>query len=355
MLIFVFGVMPTLFASTNVGDITKINGLDDNYVRGVGLVAGLNGKGDKGKAVKEAVRNLHKRLGRAIYSEKDIEARNMAIVILTAKVPPFARRGQKLDVAIAAQGAESLEGGTLVDSFLYLAGVDPTKMSGEFSQAIVVAQGKVLIGNSGQVGKVQGAAANTKASQPTSGTVKGGGIVIKELPTSYVKEVKDVKGNIVGKYFSLLLDRPSFTNAKIIAEEVNEEFILDVKKTVDDAVKVNYAEAITANEVRIEIPSDYHSEVISFIARIEQVRLDSIKSEAKVIVNEKTGNITISGQVLLNECTTAYNDLIFNIAKDSDLAQVLQALSEELKTKDQIAILQQLHKAGHLRAKFEVE
>jgi len=352
-----FVLFPSLQASTSVGDITEIKGLDSNFIRGVGLVAGLNGKGDKGKAVKDAVKNLHERLGQAIYSEKDIEARNMAIVILTATVPPFASRGQKIDIQIAAQGAESLEGGTLVDSFLFLAGVDPTK-KGKFSAPIVVAQGKILIGNTGQVRTRPGEVANAKASQPTTGTLKDGGIIITELPSNYIKVVKDIKENVIGKYFSLRLDKASFTNANIIADKINNEFVIENQsKDANDFSKVivTYAAALSANEIRIKIPKSYHSEEIKFISRIEEVELDSIKSEAQVVVNEKTGNITMSGQVLLNECTVSYNGYIINIAKDSDLSQVLQELTNELTVKDQISVLKQLHTAGHMRAKFVVE
>jgi flagellar P-ring protein precursor FlgI len=344
---------PGLFAETKVSDITKISGLDDNIIRGVGLVAGLNGKGDKGKAVKRAVKIMHEKIGFAHYEEKDIEARNMAIVILTAKIPPFARAGQKIDIDVAAQGAESLEGGTLVDSFLYLAGFT-SDTKDKLARAIVVAQGKVLIGNNGQVGLTAGGG-NASASQPTSGVVKDGGIVIQELPSTYIKSVKNIKGEVVSKYFSLLLDRASFENAKIVADAINADFVTDMRIKGENSKDVKYAEAISANEIRVKIPKDYSSEEVEFIARVEKTRLLAIASEASVRVNEKTGNITVSGQVLLNECTIAYQGIIINIAKDSDLSQVLQALGINFNTKDQITILKQIHSAGHLRAKFVAE
>ena len=92
-----------------------------------------------------------------------------------------------------------------------------------------------------------------------------------------------------------------------------------------------------------------------FISKVENAVMDHVESEAKVVVNEKTGSITISGQILLNACTIQYQDQTVNISKDYDLSQVLQEFSRLFRTKDQITILKDLHTAGHLRCKFEVE
>lgn len=347
-----------LQAETKVGDITKIDGLDDNMIRGVGLVAGLNGKGDKGNAIKEAIKNLHKSLGYVKYDLKDIQAGNMAIVHIQAKIPAFSRRGQKIDIEVAAQSAESLEGGKLLDCFLYIVGYDPSDKTQKsiYSKAVAVAQGNVLIGNSGTVGKASFNAGGKKGSQPTSGTVKNGGVVILELPNNYIKTVKDVKNKVVSKSFSLLLSKHSFSNARNIADAINTEFTRDVQKNEKDKNEtVSYAVAVTPNEVKVSIPKSYRSEIIKFIARVEDVSLGSIKSEAKVFVNEKTSSITISGEILLNACAIQYQGQNILIAKDENLQAVLQKLSDYFETKDQISILHQLHTAGHLRAKFEAQ
>ena len=147
----------------------------------------------------------------------------------------------------------------------------------------------------------------------------------------------------------------SFTNATIITDQINEEFKIDKQQFEDQDVKLSYAVAVSPNEVRVTIPKDYENEVIQFISRVETIQLGLIKSEAKVVVNEKTSSITVSGEILLNSCAIQYQGTNILIAKDENLQAVLQKLTDYFTTKDQISIIKDLHTAGHLRAKFEVQ
>lgn len=342
MFTLMIGLPTAAVADTRIIDITGVRGIDENLLQGVGLVVGLNGKGDKGNTVKKLAKQIHARVG-VDFDEKDIEARNMAIVQVTSKLPPFARIGQKLDVTVAAQGAESLEGGVLFACYLFLSGTDPSK-----TPPVAIAQGPVLVGNTGQVGRgnVGGSAS---ASIPTVGKAVNGGVVLKEIPQNYLMVSYDKQGNPVSKWFELVLDRPNFFNASEIAKSINKKFA----RELGDGVQI--AKALSAGEVMVTIPRSRWEDIIEYFADVQKITLNHIENEAVVVVNEKTGGITTSGEVKLNACTVSYNNFNITIAKDQDLAQVLQQLNASLTTKDQIEIIKTLNSAGHLRATLKVE
>ncbi|MGE4157666.1 MAG: flagellar basal body P-ring protein FlgI [Planctomycetota bacterium] len=331
-----------LKAETRIGDITKVGGIDENFLQGYGLVVGLNGKGDKGPAIRHVAQMILKKLGNE-FNEKDLEAKNMAIVHVTAKLPPFARPGQKIDVTVAAQGAQSLEGGILLATHLHIAGVDPKS-----APPLVMAQGAILVGNTGQVG-LQNAGGNAGgASVPTVGKLVGGGLVLGGVEQNYIKEVRDKKDKVVGRFIVLVLQNANATNSSEIAKAINH-------KMQRELVDVRVAQPLSPGEVLVNIPESRWDNIVEFLSDIDRIGLFHVESEALVVVNEKTGNITMSGDVKLSACTVMYNQVTINIAKDQDLSQVLQQLSTVLRTKDQIEIVKQLHTAKYLRARLEVE
>jgi flagellar P-ring protein precursor FlgI len=337
-----------LSAQTRIDDITSVHGIDENLLQGVGIVVGLNGKGDKGLAIKKLAQKILNRMG-SEFDEKDLEAKNMAIVHVTAILPPFARPGQKIDVTVAAQGAKSLEGGILIACHLYISGVDPSK-----SKPAVLAQGPILVGNTGQVGR-QKTGGGSGASIPTVGKAVGAGTLLREVEQHYLNVSTDKKGNPVSKWIQLVLSKPNFTNANEISKAINSHFARELVNPDSSVTEVQIARAISAGEVMVTIPKQRWSNIIGFISIVQRLRLNHIESEALVVVNEKTGGIALSGDVKLNACTVAYNQVIINIVKDQDLSQVLQQLSAVLMTKDQIEIIKTLHAAGHLRAELKVE
>lgn len=342
------GWTPKVLADTRITDVTGVRGIDENLLQGVGLVVGLNGKGDKGDAVKKMAQQIHARMGVA-FDQRDIEARNMAIVQVTSKLPPFSRIGQKLDITVAAQGAESLEGGILFACYLFLSGTNPAA-----SEPIAIAQGPVLVGNTGEVGR-SGQGGSASASIPTVGKAVNGGVVLREIPQNYLMVSYDKQGNPVSKWFELVLDRPNFTNASEISKSINKKFEMEFGNTGTGTGPVRLARALSAGEVMVIIPPSRWDDIIEYFADVQRITLNHIENEAVVVVNEKTGGITTSGDVKLNACTVSYNEINITIAKDQDLSQVLQQLNPVLRTKDQIEIIKTLHAAGHLRATLIVD
>jgi len=346
-------------AGTRLKEVAAIEGVRDNQLIGYGLVVGLNGTGDKRQTVfsAQALTNILKRMGVTV-DPAAILVRNMAGVMVTATLPPFAQPGTRIDVTAAAIGdATNLQGGLLL----------MTPLKGADGQAYAVAQGAVITG-----GFVAGRGGNSQTmNHPTVGRIPAGGIV-EQTPPSVAPSSK----------LKLQLRQADFTTAARIAEVLNQRFA-----TGGPAV----ARAESAAVVAVDIPAAYSTRPVEFIAEIEGLAVEADRP-AKVVINERTGTIVMGKDVRISpiaimqgalsveirtrldvsqpealsggktvvtpqtnidaKAETAKNVVLQKGASVEELVRALQAISAT--PRDIIAILQNLRSAGALDAEIEV-
>ncbi len=343
------------FGLTRVGDITSIQGARDNILKGYGLVVGLAGTGDGVNAALRAQQRLLRRMQVEVTSTRDLSAKNVAVVMVTATLQPYAREGTRIDVVVNSLfDASSLGGGTLLETLLY-------DVNGD---VYAIAQGPVSVG-----GFAAGAAgASLRKNHVTVGTIPGGALVEREVPA----QITD------GESLNLLLQRPDFLTASNISAAVNEAF--------GDGT----AEALNASTINVIIPESYYTDPVRFIASVEQLEAKP-GIPAKVVINERTGTVVVGGDVTLSpvgiaqggltiqikvgalvsqpaplspgqtvvvpeaEVTAADRPAQLEIADGADVSEIAEALNNlGVTPRDLISIFQALQKAGALHAELEL-
>ncbi len=278
-------------AASRIKDVVNFEGVRDNMLVGYGLVVGLNGTGDSLTNVPFTARSLIGMLERlGINSSADfstLKTKNIAAVMVTATLPPFAAQGSRVDVVVSTMGdAKSLQGGTLL----------VTPLQGADGQVYAVAQGSVASGYSasGQSG------ASVTKGVPTSGRIAAGAIVEREV-NFRLAELGAMR---------LSLRNPDFTTAKRVADAINKH------------TKVPLAVALDSTSVRLQIPEVRRSDLVGFMTDIEQLKVvpDDI---ARVVIDEQSGVIVMGESVHLSTVAIAQGNLTIKI---SELPQVSQPL-----------------------------
>jgi flagellar P-ring protein FlgI len=280
---------PSVADDVRVGDIATIAGARDNQLNGFGLVVGLAGDGDKDPVyTQQTIANMLQRYGINVQSlVTQISAKNVAVVIVTADIPPFAKPGTRIDVQVSSMGdAKSLQGGVLLQ----------TPLLGADNKVYAVAQGPIAVGGF-TVGNGGGGGASVTKNFPTVGQIIGGAIVEKEIPTTIV-----YNNNI-----ELLLRDPNFISAALMADAINGIF-------------TNSAQALDATSVRVHMPEGTESDLVSFIARLEDVEMTP-DVPARVIINERTGTIVATANIHISSCAVACGNITISISSTPSVSQ----------------------------------
>jgi flagellar P-ring protein precursor FlgI len=271
-----------------VRDITTIEGIRENPLIGYSVVVGLNRTGDSQQTqfTTQTLANVLQRLGVQIPAAT-IQVRDVAAVMVTGSLPPFARPGTTLDVTVSSIGdAKSLEGGVLLLTSLHAAD----------GQVYAEAQGALTLG-----GYTAGGGGNSKVvNHTTVGRVPGGGIV--ERDTSI--DLKHLK------ILSLALREPDFTAARDVANAINHEFGKEL------------ASALDSRHVDINVDQSGVSSVPTLIAQVQNLTV-SIHPPAKVIMNERTGTIVMGGDVKLSPVSVLHGDLTVEVTTTFVVSQPL--------------------------------
>jgi len=276
-------VSPLLFAAETVHkvllrDITQIAGVRDNQLVGYGLVAGLNRTGDTQQTyfTVQTLANALTRMGVQI-APGVVVVKNVAAVFVTAKLPPFARPGMKIDVTVSSVGdAKSITGGVLL----------LTALRASNGSVYAEAQGPLVIG-----GYTEGASGNIRSvNHPTVGRISDGGIVEREAAVDLTRF------HIV----SLLLLNSDFTAARDVADVINKEFGKPI------------ATAIDSNRIDVNVADSGESSVPILISRVQNLSINA-RSPAKVIVNERTGTIVMGGDVRLSPVSVIHGSLTIDV------------------------------------------
>ena len=276
--------------SARIKDIASLNGVRSNSLVGYGLVTGLNGTGDdmkKSLFTLQAVYNLMVRNGITVDpSEVDsIKLNNVAAVMVTADLPPFAKPGSTIDVQVSSIGdAESLSGGTLL----------LTPLKGADGNVYAVAQGSITNGAFAFGGK----AAKVQQNHPTVGRIANGGTIEKIVP---------VKLGADG-ILQYQLDNADFTTAVKVADKIN---------AIHGAGTAFPADSGT---VTITIPRDYRNDVVRFVSGIETITV-SPDATARVVINERTGTIVMGKDVKLSKVAVSHGNLSLIIDERQDVSQ----------------------------------
>lgn len=287
--------------AARIKDIAAIKGIRTNQLVGYGLIIGLDGTGDKSGTdfTTQGLANMMERMGISV-DKNSLKVKNIAAVMVTANIPPFARIGNKLDVIASSVGdAKSLAGGTLL----------LTPLKGVDGKVYALAQGAVAIGGAGA-----GDAGGSKQKNHLQvARIANGATVEREIPMQ-------LNGK---KSLTLSLLNPDFTTAVRVADTINSSVGKDVAKTVDSSA------------LHLSIPEEMQADqVAQFIADIESLEVIP-DTKAKVVVNEKTGTVIIGDNVTISTVAVAHGNLTVTIKKDMDVSQPEQFTEGETVAQDQ--------------------
>jgi flagellar P-ring protein precursor FlgI len=353
---------PATAQPVRLKDVARVQGVTTNQLVGYGIVSGLNQTGDTASAAftSKTIQNILQTFGLTTTST-DVRTRDVAAVIVTASLAPFAHSGDTTDVTVSAVGdSTSLQGGTLV----------MTELRAANNLVYATAQGPVSVG--GFSASTNGYAGPNSITQNhvTAGRVPQGAVIARDMITN-------IQHDQAG--FSYVLTSPDYRTAARLATALNVRF------------GGGTARALDAETIRVTLPSRYTGDPVDFLADAGEVSLQA-DQVAKVVVNERTGTVVMGGDITLSTCAIAHGNLSITIATDNvvvpaapvsknqppvqsntritaaegnkklvyisgaaTLAQVVRALNTiGVSPRDLIAIVQALRESGSLQADVEI-
>lgn len=341
-------------------EIAAVQGVRTNQLVGYGLVVGLDGTGDQSTSAPfttQSVNALLQQMGVTVPAGTTMSLKNVAAVLVTAQLPPFAQPGQQVDVTVSSLGnAKSLRGGMLI----------ATPLKGADGQIYALAQGNLIVAGAGAAA----AGSKVQINHLSAGRIPEGATVERAVPTPLAQ----------GEFLQLDLNASDYNTAREVARAVNARMGAGTAQAVDGRV------------VRVRMPADAGARV-DFLADIENLPLELAQPAAKVVINARTGSVVVNQSVTLNACAVAHGSLTVTISStpvisqpsalssggttvstekanititqepgsliqlpnSSKLADVVKALSSLGATpQDLLAILQAMKTAGALNAEIEV-
>ncbi|MEB2398492.1 MAG: flagellar basal body P-ring protein FlgI [Alcaligenaceae bacterium] len=343
-----------------IKDLASIQGVRENPLIGYGLVVGLDGSGDQVRQTpftQQSLTNMLSQLGVTVPQGTNMQVKNVAAVMVTARLPAFAQPGQTLDVVVSSMGnAKSLRGGTLL----------MTPLKGANGQVYALAQGNLLVGGAG----AQSGGSSVQVNQLNGGIIANGAIVERGVPTAYSRD----------GVIRLELNDTDFGTAQNVVAALNKQFGAGVATALDGRV------------IQLRGPVDPAAQT-AFLSRVENIQVQLPPARAKVVINARTGSVVMNRTVMIEEAAIAYGNLSVVISKEqqvsqpdtpfaggrtvvtentniemrsdtgsvqhvrtsANLADVVRALNALGATpQDLLSILQNLKSAGALRADLEI-
>ena len=279
---------PASAQAARIKEVASVAGVRPNQLTGYGLVVGLDGSGDQTTAApftSQSLISMLQQLGVVIPPGTNMQLRNVAAVMVTAVLPPYAMAGQAVDVNVSSVGnAKSLRGGTLVS----------TPLKGVDGQIYALAQCNLVIGGAG-------AAANGSKvviNQLSSGRVPAGATIERSVPNAALQ----------GDSLQLAMHATDYQTASAVAQAINQ------------AKGAGTAQAVDARMVRVALPADADRRV-AFVADIENLNVQLAKPAAKVILNARTGSVVLNEAVTLGACAVAHGNLSVTISTTPTVSQ----------------------------------
>ncbi|WP_091938554.1 flagellar basal body P-ring protein FlgI [Propionivibrio dicarboxylicus] len=271
-----------------IKDLASVQGVRNNQLVGYGLVVGLDGTGDQTTQTPfttQSIINMLAQLGTTLPTTQSLQLKNVAAVMVTANLPPFARIGQQIDVTVSSMGnAKSLRGGTLV----------MTPLKGADGQVYGQAQGNLMVGGAGAAAGGSRAVVN----HLLAGRIVGGATVEREVPTMLGE----------GGYIHYELINTDFGTVQRMVDVINRE------------IGPGMAQALDGRVIRVLAPEDPSARV-AFLGRIENLDVKPMKMMAKVIVNPRTGSVVMNQTVTLEACAVAHGSLSVVVNSEQQVSQ----------------------------------
>jgi flagellar P-ring protein precursor FlgI len=275
------------YAFSRIKDLADIEGVRENMLIGYGLVAGLNGTGDtlqNSPFTRQALQTILERLGVQTRGA-NVNTKDIAAVMVTANLPPFAAQGSKVDVTVSAMGdAKSLQGGTLLATPLLAAD----------GEVYALAQGPLAVGGF----SAQGQGASVSRGVPTSGRISSGGTIEKEVSF----KLADAPS------LRLSLRNPDFTTAKRVAQAINR-FIGEPAASASDPATVHLVR-----------PASYAGNIVALLTEIEQLKVEP-DLPAKVVIDEQSGVIVMGSDVRISTVAIAQGNLTIRVTETPQVSQ----------------------------------
>ena len=274
-------------ALSRVKDLAAVEGVRTNQLVGYGIVVGLNGTGDTLNNIPFTKQSLQAMLERLGINTRGATMRtqNLAAVMVTANLPPFATQGTHIDVTVSSLGdAKSLQGGTLV----------ATSLLGADGEIYALAQGSVAIAGFA----AEGEAAKITRGVPTNGRISNGALIEREMAFK-LNEARSL---------SLSLRNPDFTTAKRIASAINDFMGADTAEPTDPAT------------ITLQIPAKYRGNMIRLITEVEQLKVEPDQT-ARVVVDERSGIIVMGRDVRVSTVAIAQGNLTVTITEQPMVSQ----------------------------------
>ncbi len=274
--------------AARIKEVAAVQGVRSNSLVGYGLVVGLDGTGDQTTQTpftSQSLQAMLQQLGVTVPAGTNMQLRNVAAVMVTATLPPFAQPGQAIDISVASLGnAKSLRGGTLI----------ATPLRGADGQIYALAQGNLVVGGAGAAA----GGSKVQVNHLSAGRVPGGAQVERAVPTPLAQ----------GDSLQLDLNASDFNTAREVARAINARFGAGTAMAQDGRV------------VKVKMPAA-PEERVAFLADMENLPLELATPAAKIVVNARTGSIVLNQAVTLGPCAVAHGNLSVTISATPVISQ----------------------------------
>lgn len=337
---------PLAQARTQLKNICRLKGQEENVLRGLGLVVGLNGTGEPNDPT------TMRALARAIQHMGDGEQggydelkryKNIALVMVTAKVPSTgARRGDQVDCFVSALNGKSLSGGRLAFASLLGPNLNDQRVYG-------LCEGQIVVDDT---------------DQPMVGVVPGGCQLEADIFTPFFSQ---------DGFITLILDRnhANFQTAALVADTINGQYreSLSYAEEGKGEEEANLCQAHDAANIRVRIPDVYRNDPVAFASDVLDIKLYEHEPESRVVVNPRAGSIVIGGDVEIGDVIVSHKNVVVeavvtesfraidvdqsNEPKLQELVNQLNAL--KVPTIDMIEIIRGIERNGKLHGRLIID
>lgn len=289
MMFFCVLLASPLVHAERLKDIASIAGVRSNQLIGYGLVVGLDGSGDQTSQTPftaQTFNNMLTEFGITVPPGTRIQTKNVAAVAIHADLPAFAQPGQNIDITVSSIGnSKSLRGGSLL----------MTPLKGIDGQVYAIAQGNLVVGGFGAEG-MDGS--RITVNVPSVGRIPGGATVERAVSSPFAS----------GDHLTFNLNRPDFTTAKRVVDQINNTFGAGV------------AQALDAGSIRVRAPLDPNQRV-DYMSMVENLRVEQGNATAKIIINSRTGTIVIGQDVRVQPAAVTHGGLTVTITENPQVNQ----------------------------------
>jgi flagellar P-ring protein precursor FlgI len=279
---------PATANAARIKELASVQGVRSNPLVGYGLVVGLDGTGDQTTSTPftaQSIAAMLQQMGVTVPPGASMQLKNVAAVLVTAQLPPFAQPGQTLDVNVSSLGnAKSLRGGTLI----------ATPLKGADGQVYALAQGNLIVGGAG----ASAGGSKVQINHLSAGRVPEGATVERAVPTPLNQ----------GEFLQLDLNANDFGTAREVAKAINTK------------MGERSAQALDGRVIRVRMPASPDARV-AFMADIENLPIERAAPAARVVINARTGSIVVNQSVTLSACAVAHGSLSVTISTTPVVSQ----------------------------------